>query len=184
MKTVLLIDIVAAVVVNSAAFSGDAQVSQNGSVVQTSSGNVPAAEGCRWFDGPGLIGWAWDGKKPVEPAAPAPTLPTLLAYAADRRWRREVGGITIGSVPIATDDRAKIMIMCARVAAQANPDWTTVWHGADGKTYPLSATAIIAISDAVEAHVNAGFTAFAAAKTAIESGEITTTSEIDAVFGL
>lgn len=106
----------------------------------------------------------------------------LVAYAADRRWRVETGGITIGGVPVATDDRSKIMIMGARVAAAADPGWTTVWHGADGQTYPLDAAAMIAISDAVEAHVNATFATFAMVKADIDSGDITTTAEIDAAF--
>lgn len=106
----------------------------------------------------------------------------LIAYAADKRWQIETGGIVLGGVPIATDDRSKIMIMGARVAAAANPDWETVWHGADGQTYPLNATSMIAISDAVEAHVNSTFSTFAAVKSDIAAGDITTTAEIDAAF--
>lgn len=106
----------------------------------------------------------------------------LLAYAADRRWRIEVGGIVIAGVPIATDDRSKIMIMGARVAAASDAAWQTIWHGADGQTYPLNAAAMIAISGAVEAHVNATFGTFATVKTAIEAGTITTTAAIDAAF--
>lgn len=106
----------------------------------------------------------------------------LLAYAANRRWQNEVGGTTVGSVPIATDDRSKTMVLGARVAAAADPGWETVWHGADGQTYPLNAAAMIAISNAVEAHVNATFATFAAVKADIEAGEITTFAEIDAAF--
>ncbi|PZU95055.1 MAG: hypothetical protein DI527_02055 [Chelatococcus sp.] len=106
----------------------------------------------------------------------------LVAYAADRRWRLEVGGILVGSVPVATDDRSKLMITGARVAAMADPGWSTVWHGADGATYPVDAAAMVAISDAVQAHVNAGFATFAAIKAAIEAGTISTMAEIDAAF--
>lgn len=118
---------------------------------------------------------------PPEPVSPSLQV-QLLAHAADKRWRREVGGIVIAGVPVATDDRSKIMIMGARVAAAANPDWETVWHGADGQTYPLNAASMIAISDAVEAHVNATFATFAAVKADIDTGEITATAEIDAAF--
>lgn len=107
----------------------------------------------------------------------------LVAYAADRRWRLEVGGILVGSVPVATDDRSKLMITGARVAAMADAAWSTVWHGADGATYPVDAAAMIAISDQVQAHVNAGFATFASVKAAIEAGTITTTAEIDLAFG-
>lgn len=106
----------------------------------------------------------------------------LIAHAADRRWQREVGGIVIGGVPVATDDRSKIMIMGARVAAAADAGWETIWHGSDGQTYPLNAGAMIAISDAVEAHVNATFATFAAVKVDIEAGTITTLAAIDAAF--
>lgn len=106
----------------------------------------------------------------------------LIAYAADLRWRLEVGGIIVAGVPVATDDRSKVMITGARVAAAADPDWTTVWHGADGATYPIDAPAMIAISNLVQAHVNAGFATFAAVKAAIDAGEVTTEAEINAAF--
>ncbi|MBN9443690.1 DUF4376 domain-containing protein [Bosea sp. (in: a-proteobacteria)] len=113
---------------------------------------------------------------------PPPAPVNLVAYAADRRWRKEVGGIVVADVPVATDDRSKLMITGARVAAMADPGWSTVWHGADGQTYPVDAAAMVLISDAVQAHVNAGFATFATVKAAIEAGTITTTAEIDAAF--
>lgn len=117
-----------------------------------------------------------------EPEPPVLTDAELIAYAADRRWRREVGGILVGTVPVATDDRSKLMITGARLAAGADPAWSTVWHGADGQTYPVDAAAMVAISDAVQAHVNSSFATFASVKAAIDAGEITTTDEIDAAF--
>lgn len=113
----------------------------------------------------------------------APDKARLVAHAAAARWRKEVGGVLVGTVPVATDDRSKLMITGARVAAMADPDWTTVWHGSDGNTYPVDVAAMVAISDAVQAHVNAGFATFAAVKAAIEAGTITTTAEVDAAFG-
>lgn len=120
-----------------------------------------------------------------EPEAPEPepTTPSeLIAYAANRRWRTEVGGVRIAGVPIATDDRSKIMIMGARIAAAANAAWSTIWHGADGGTYPIDAATMIAISDAVEEHVNATFAIFATVKAAIEAATITSREQIDAAF--
>ena len=116
-------------------------------------------------------------------AASAVVRAGLVAYAADRRWQIETGGINFAGIPVATDDRAKIMIMGARVAAAADPGWETVWHGTDGKTYPLTAVSMIAISSAVEAHVNATFATFAAVKADVDAGKITTVAEIDALFG-
>ena len=121
--------------------------------------------------------------------APAPEKPRaadvkagLVAYAADKRWQMETGGIIVDGVPVATDDRSKVMIIGARAAAQSDPNWTTVWHGTDGGAYPLNAAAVLAISKAVEAHVNATFATFAAVKADIDAGDITTLAEIDAAF--
>lgn len=106
----------------------------------------------------------------------------LSQYAADARWRREVGGVEIAGVPVATDDRSKQMIIGARIAADADPNWTTQWVGADSTIYPIDAEAIIAISNAVQAHVNACFATFATVKAEIEAGTITTAAAIDAAF--
>jgi hypothetical protein len=56
---------------------------------------------------------------------PLPTKDELIAYAADVRWRKEVGGIVVAGVPVATDDRSKQMIIGARLAANSDPDWST-----------------------------------------------------------
>lgn len=104
----------------------------------------------------------------------------LIAYAADRRFRKEVAGIEVNGISVATDDRSKLMITGARLATMADPEWSTVWHGSDGNTYPVDAVGMIAISDAVQSHVNSGFATFAVVKAAIEAGEITTEAEIDA----
>ncbi|SEL39324.1 protein of unknown function [Bosea lupini] len=106
----------------------------------------------------------------------------LLAYAASTRWQKEVGGVVVAGVPVATDDRSKLMITGARIAAMLDPEWSTIWHGSDQNTYPIDATAMIAISDDVQAHVNATFATFAAVKAAIDAGTITTTAEVDAAF--
>jgi hypothetical protein len=85
---------------------------------------------------------------------------------------------------VATDDRSKLMITGARVAASLDPNWSTVWHGADGNSYSVNAAAMIAISDAVQQHVNAGFATFATVKTDIEAGVTTTLAEVDAAFAV
>lgn len=104
----------------------------------------------------------------------------LVAHAADLRWRREVAGLAVAGIPVATDDRSKLMITGARLAALDNPGWTTIWHGADGGSYQLDATAILAISSAVEAHVNACFERFAEVKGLIEAGTVTSRAQVEA----
>ena len=106
----------------------------------------------------------------------------LVGYAADARWRKEVGGITVSGLPVATDDRSKQMLMGARVAANADPAFHTPWVGADGSIYPLDAPQIIALSNAVLAHVAACFATFAAIKIGIAAGTITTRAQVDAAF--
>ncbi|GHE69834.1 hypothetical protein GCM10019059_31940 [Camelimonas fluminis] len=127
-----------------------------------------------------VAGWSVrDGQWSPPPPAPAASKADLLAYAADKRWRVETGGITVGGVTVATDDRSKTMIMGARIKADADPAYVVGWKGADGGFVELSASQIIAISDAVLAHVDACFAAEAAVSAAIASGDITTTQQID-----
>lgn len=106
----------------------------------------------------------------------------MLAYAANVRYLKEIGGITVNDIALATDDRSKQMIMGARVAADANPDFSTPWVGGDGVIYPLTSEQVIAISNAVLAHVASCFATFAEVKAAIDAGTIATTAEIDAAF--
>lgn len=107
----------------------------------------------------------------------------LKAYAADKRWRKEVGGIVVNGVPIATDDRSKQMIMGARLAAEADPNFTTPWVANDNSVHTLSAAEVIAISNAVLAHVAGCFATYATVAPQIESGAIAGAAQIDAAFG-
>ncbi|MGB3044204.1 MAG: DUF4376 domain-containing protein [Xanthobacteraceae bacterium] len=137
---------------------------------------VPAPPGAE-------LGWVLDGGDlDAPPPPPPPTVDELSAYAADARWRKEIGGVAVAGVPVATDDRSKQMIIGARIAADSDPGWTSQWVGADGSIYPLDAAAVIAISNAVQAHVNACFATYASVKTEIDAGTITTMQEIDAAF--
>lgn len=113
---------------------------------------------------------------------PQPTTAELIAYAATARWRKETGGITVGGIPIATDDRSKQMIMGVRIAADADAGFTTPWVAADGAIHTVDAATVIAISNAVLAHVAACFATYAAVKAAIDDETITTFAEIDAAF--
>lgn len=109
---------------------------------------------------------------------PVPLKERLSAYVADKRWQVETGGIVVGGLPVATDDRSKIMIIGARVKAAADGDFTTEWKTQAGFV-SIDASTIVAISDAVLAHVDACFAAEAVVLAAIEAGTITTTAEID-----
>jgi hypothetical protein len=60
------------------------------------------------------------------------------------------------------------MITGARIKADNDPTFTTKWVGADGTRTTLNAATIIAISDAVLAHVDACFDRFDALAAQIE----------------
>lgn len=127
----------------------------------------------------------FDGEKvvvTVERFIAPPTKIELAAYASNKRYEKEVGGITVGDVPIATDDRSKQMILGARVAADANPEFSTPWVGADESVTMVDATTMIAISNAVLLHVATCFGIYALVKAGIDADEVTTTEQIDAAF--
>lgn len=137
----------------------------------------------QWLDASMLKLWiAPDGTLTTPPAAEPGDEVDLEAYAAQKRWEKEVGGIEVNGLTVATDDRSKTMISGARVAAMANPDFTTAWKGSSGEFVPLDASAVVAISDAVLAHVSNCFAIEAQVLADIEAGAITTVEQIDAVF--
>ncbi|WP_292463459.1 DUF4376 domain-containing protein [Mesorhizobium sp.] len=76
-----------------------------------------------------------------------------LASLADRRWRAETGGITVGGSVIATDRDSTSMLTAAFVTASADAGYSVRWKVENGVFVTLSAEEIIAISAAVRAHV-------------------------------
>ena len=106
----------------------------------------------------------------------------LVSYAEDKRWQKETGGFELNGLHIATDDRSKLMISGARVAAEADPEFTTSWKAADGAFVTLNAGQIIAISNAVLSHVSDCFAIEAQVLSHIADGTITGQSQIDAAF--
>jgi hypothetical protein len=74
------------------------------------------------------------------------------------------------------------MLIGARVAADANPNFTTEWAGSNDVIYPLTAPQLIGISNAVLAHVAYCFAIFASVKGEIDAHTMTTADQIDAAF--
>lgn len=107
----------------------------------------------------------------------------LKSYAADKRWQKEIGGITVNGISIATDDRSKQMIIGARMAAEADSSFTTPWVASDGSVHTLAAADVIGISNAVLAHVGSCFATYATVAAQIDSADITSAEQIDAAFG-
>lgn len=118
----------------------------------------------------------------ASPISPEQMRQRLLQHAAERRWGKEIGGIEVEGLPVATDDRSKIMLLGARSKAEADPSFTPKWVAANGHVVTLPASDIIAISDVVAGHVDACFKLYAAVVDKIEDGTITKYEEIDAEF--
>jgi Domain of unknown function (DUF4376) len=106
----------------------------------------------------------------------------LVNYAMSKRWQKEVGGIIYSGILIATDDRSKQMILGARVAADADPEFTATWVTADNSVHNLVASDIISISNAVLAHIANCFATYVTVSSQITLETITQTEEVDAAF--
>ena len=94
---------------------------------------------------------------PPEPESP--TVSDLLAYLADKRWRVETGGCISNGMTIATDRDSQVKIAGAWSKAKSDPHFQiTNWKLGQGVFVPLlDNAAIIAIGDAVTAHIQACF---------------------------
>lgn len=78
------------------------------------------------------------------------------AALAARRYEAECGGILFNGAPIATDDRSKTLLNGKYRTAEKNPAMLHRWKSEAGEVVLDSAT-VIAIGDAVSAHVQACF---------------------------
>ena len=111
------------------------------------------------------------------------TAADLTKYAANARWRREVGGAVWNGWPMSTDDRdqGKILAELAAIdrGERVDPDG---WKFADGVFRLVSNEDFVGLALAVRAHVRACFMTEAMVLTGISAGTITTAEQIDAAF--
>ena len=128
-----------------------------------------------------LIDGQWTYVHTVEDARSL-TLQELYAYNADKRWQAETGGFMFHGMMVSTDDRSKTMLIGARIKADSDPQFATRWKAKDGSFITLDATTVIAISDAVLAHVDACFTKEAAIMLDIDGAAITSYEQIDTAW--
>jgi hypothetical protein len=164
---------------------------RNGVVIATHADDqvVPASaygEGVQVFtvpDGTVLerIGEAADDGFPdTRPfAAPTASPATLRAYAAAKRFAVETGGISVGGASIATDRASVPMISGALLYVMQNPAASVRWKSAGGFV-DLSRDQIVAMSNAVGAHVQACFEREGELVAAIDAGTVTDFAAIDA----
>ena len=114
-----------------------------------------------------------------------PSIADLHAHLSAIRRAHETGGVsvTIGPdvIEVATDQEGRTNLLGARMAAQDVPGFATVWSALNGR-FPLDATGIIALSDAVLAHINGAFVAQDVVAEDIDAGTLTTPAEVEAAF--
>lgn len=100
----------------------------------------------------------------------------LVAFAADKRWRVETGGVPFGGMILPSDDRAKMLIMGA-AGTMANEAAAPFVIG--GTSVTLTGAQFKAAHAAIVAHVQACFAKQASILAGIANGSITTTTQIE-----
>ncbi len=121
-----------------------------------------------------------DGIDIAEHVADAASMADLLAYAADRRWRAETGGITHGGLMVQTDPASQANVSQAIQSIDLGIVTAPLpWKTASGFLM-LSRADLVGIAVAIAAHVQACFAIEAAIAADIDRGGITTLTEIDA----
>jgi hypothetical protein len=82
----------------------------------------------------------------------------LIPRIEHERWEHEVGGMTFGGATIPTDDRAKTLITGSYNAAiREGEDYSDEWKVAPGMYVPLDHDTVVALADALKAHIRACF---------------------------
>lgn len=102
---------------------------------------------------------------------PEPTGITTDQIAA-RRYKAEVGGITITGLQVNTDDRSKLLISGAESRAARDPNYMLNWKTATG-FIQIPAEQVLLIADAVADHVQACFDREAELLQALADGTLT-----------
>jgi len=120
--------------------------------------------------------------------APFGLLVGIPAHIADRRWRREVAGITVEiagePVMVSTqrgDDRAALHQVYSAIRDGLRPDGAT-FNFADGKPRSVNNADMMAAILAALAHVQAAFDLGANVLAQYEAGVIMTVADVDAAF--
>lgn len=84
-------------------------------------------------------------------------LAAKLNALADFRWQKEIGGIVINGMIIETTDRSKTLVTGALMLAQSNPAATFQFKTTDNQYVEVDAAGMVAIYQAIGAHVQACF---------------------------
>lgn len=106
-----------------------------------------------------------------------------LAALAERRWRAETSGISVGALRVATDAAAQAKLTAAVVASVLDNSYSVRWKLADGAFALLDHAALIAAAQSVRAHVQACFDREAALAEAIAAADAQGLQAIDIESG-
>ncbi len=110
----------------------------------------------------------------IDPRTPADHQAELFAAREAIRRRRDQAidtGIVVAGVPLHTDERSRSNIMGAALSAMLDPDYSVAWKGADGVFVTLTAEQVIAVAQAIRAHVQACFDREAALLADLDAGQ-------------
>jgi hypothetical protein len=99
----------------------------------------------------------WIARHKTAAARASEELAAIKGFVASRRDEAISAGIVIGNFPVQTDDLSQQRITGAAVAALIDPTTTVDWKMGGGEFVTLDAPTIIAIAQAVRAHVQACF---------------------------
>jgi hypothetical protein len=107
----------------------------------------------------------------------------LVSYAADARWRKETGGITLpGNIQISTNADSQSKIAAAKTAFDNGALNGFVKFKAVNGWMDANAATLTAVYRAVVKHVQDCYAAEHSVAAGITAGTITTTEQIDAAF--
>ncbi|MDQ0507431.1 DUF4376 domain-containing protein [Xanthobacter agilis] len=128
------------------------------------------------------IGYSYNGSTFAAPEPSPSTSSELLAYASVKRYRVETGGAEVFGFPVKTGRDDRTLIYEAEATSKADSAYITTWFDAAGVGHELNAEMVIALANAVRAHVAACFSTYTSVIASIADGTITTTGAIDAAL--
>jgi Domain of unknown function (DUF4376) len=114
--------------------------------------------------------------------APHGLFADLTFYAADARYRKASGGVSIGGKPYLSDPVSRNTVASAHDYAVANPGHITDWKLADGTFIQLDEAGLAHVLQEMATFVQACFTCESTTVAGISGGSITTRAQVDAAF--
>jgi hypothetical protein len=133
-------------------------------------------------NGSQLPAWLFNAASFIQPAPGTYDKPQLAAYAADARFRKASGGVTIGGKPYLSDPVSRNTVASAHDYAVANPGHITDWKLADGTFIQLTEAQLAHVLQQMATFVQACFTCESNTVTGINGGSIADLAAIDAAF--